>query len=79
VTREMRVANQTGKELILCDVEMLEKPQISGCKCQVEFAIMLRWMLRHEEVGKERQPHAKLVKKLTKPVTKAPKKKEKET
>jgi len=65
VTRELRVANQTSKEIMLCSVDM-EDGDGPETPATVEFVILLRWMLRHEERGKERQPHRKLQKKLSK-------------
>ncbi|GBG31633.1 tRNA-splicing endonuclease subunit Sen2 [Hondaea fermentalgiana] len=75
VTREMRVANQTGKELMLCEVRNLGNIEEAGTCADVEFSIMLRWVLQHEQVGKERAPHRKLVQKLVDPAQKVARRK----
>jgi len=70
VTREMRVASQTSKELMICDVELEEDATIPACKAKLDYAIMLRWRLKHEQVGREHQPHNKLKRKLIDPSSK---------
>jgi tRNA-intron lyase len=72
-TREMRVANQTSKEVMLCEVQLEEPADAPSPKCTLDFVILLRWVLKHEEVGKERAPHNKLKRKLIDPNQKGPK------
>mmetsp|Transcript_10684 Transcript_10684/g.20042 ORF Transcript_10684/g.20042 Transcript_10684/m.20042 type:complete len:218 (+) Transcript_10684:3106-3759(+) len=78
VSREMRVSQQTAKEVMLCEVTLLEDAAVPGCKATVDCAVMLRWMLQHEELGKERQVLGKLKKKLIAPVLKIKKQQEKQ-
>lgn len=70
----MRVASQTAKEAMLCEVKLLEPAETPGCKSELEFVILLRWALKHDEVGKERKPHSKLQRKLIDPTQKRPSK-----
>lgn len=66
----MRVASQTSKEAMLCDVHLTGPPDSPLCAAEVDFVILLRWSLRHEEVGKERQPHRRLRRRLLAPALK---------